>query len=342
MHTRLLIDSIMQQTTVLIGQLSTAAGIRAPLARVADQVFVDLAQELENQGVGRRVAADMFGMALRAYQKKLRRLTASQSSADRTLWRAVLEHIREHQRVRKADVLIRFSRDGEREVGAILADLVSSGLVYQTGRGVDALYRITSEVDLRHLAKADDPDALAPIAWSTVHDHPGMSERELAAKLGVDPASASRALALLLREGRLRRSAAEADAPLFAEDLLIEVGATQGWEVAVHDHFRAVANAIAGKVRSGSAQSQSQDVAGGATLSFDISAAHPHRAQVLALLADVRQRVNALWNEVEAHNLRNPLDDDTRERVFFYFGQYLEDRDESPAATVHLEENKDV
>ena len=132
-----------------------------------------------------------------------------------------------------------------------------------------------------------------------------------------------------MREGRLRRSAAEADAPLFAEDLLIEVGATQGWEVAVHDHFRAVANAIASKVRSGSAKSQSPDIAGGATLSFDISATHPQRTQVLALLADVRQRVNALWNEVEAHNLRNPLDDDTRERVFFYFGQYLENRDEN-------------
>lgn len=40
MHTRLLIDSILRQTTVLIGQLSTAAGIHvhAPLARVADQV----------------------------------------------------------------------------------------------------------------------------------------------------------------------------------------------------------------------------------------------------------------------------------------------------------------
>ena len=75
MHIKMLIDSIMQQTTVLIGQLSTAAGVRAPLARIADQVFVDLARELESQGVGRRVAADMFGMALRSYQKKLRRLT---------------------------------------------------------------------------------------------------------------------------------------------------------------------------------------------------------------------------------------------------------------------------
>jgi hypothetical protein len=38
----------------------------------------------------------------------------------------VLEHIRQHQRVRKGELLARFGRDGEREVGAILADLVSA------------------------------------------------------------------------------------------------------------------------------------------------------------------------------------------------------------------------
>jgi hypothetical protein len=62
MDSRLLIDSIVRQTTVLLAQLSTAAGLRAPLANVADQVFVQLAKEIESQGVGRKVAADMFGL----------------------------------------------------------------------------------------------------------------------------------------------------------------------------------------------------------------------------------------------------------------------------------------
>ena len=84
MNVKLLIDGIMQQTTVLIGQLSTAAGVRAPLARVAEQVFLDLARTLEAQGVGRRVAADMFGLALRSYQKKVRRLTEGVSAPEQT------------------------------------------------------------------------------------------------------------------------------------------------------------------------------------------------------------------------------------------------------------------
>jgi hypothetical protein len=322
MHIKMLIDSIMQQTTVLIGQLSTAAGVRAPLARIADQVFVDLAQELESQGVGRRVAADMFGMALRSYQKKLRRLTESQSTADRTLWRSVLEHIRREQRVRKADLLQRFARDGEREVGSILTDLVNSGLVYQTGRGLDALYRVTSDVDLKHLAGSDEPESIAPVVWSSIYDRQGTSEAELCRVLGLEPSAVSKAVQSLVDEGRVRRDGAS----LFAEDLIVPVGAQQGWEVAVHDHFRAVANAIASKVRSRVVHSVSSDVVGGGTLSFDLSEAHPYRAQAQALLAEVRERVNALWNEVEAHNAKHPLPEAERERLFFYFGQYIEEQ----------------
>ena len=76
MNVRLLVDGIVRQTTILIAQLSTTAGVRAPLAHVADQVFLDLAREIEGQGVSRKVVADMFGLAIRSYQKKVRRLTA--------------------------------------------------------------------------------------------------------------------------------------------------------------------------------------------------------------------------------------------------------------------------
>src|SRR5262245_33808399 len=61
-NTHLLIDSIVQQTMVFIAQLATAGGVRAPLAHVADQVFLDLTRELQNQGVTKKVIADMFGM----------------------------------------------------------------------------------------------------------------------------------------------------------------------------------------------------------------------------------------------------------------------------------------
>jgi hypothetical protein len=102
MHPKLLIDAITRQTTVLIAQLSTSAGLRAPLAHVADQVFVELARELEAQGLGKKVVADMFGMALRGYQKKVQRLSLGVGSRDRsatghgpaTVYRVTTEHER--------------------------------------------------------------------------------------------------------------------------------------------------------------------------------------------------------------------------------------------------------
>ena len=62
MNVNLLIDAIVRQTMVLTAQLATQAGARAPLAHVANQVFLDLVGELTNQGLGRKVIADMFGV----------------------------------------------------------------------------------------------------------------------------------------------------------------------------------------------------------------------------------------------------------------------------------------
>jgi hypothetical protein len=66
MDSRRLIDAIVRQTTILIAQVSTTAGIRSPLARVADQVFLELSRELEGQGVTRKVAADRLCAAATA------------------------------------------------------------------------------------------------------------------------------------------------------------------------------------------------------------------------------------------------------------------------------------
>src|ERR1051325_6152286 len=143
MDVKLLIDAIVRQTTVLIAQLSTSAGIRAPLSHIADQVFLDLASEIEAQGVTRKVAADMFGLALRSYQKKMQRLTESATVRDRTLWEAILDLVEKEQPTRSR-LLARFEVDGEREVVAVLNDLVQSGLVYATGAGESTVYGVTS------------------------------------------------------------------------------------------------------------------------------------------------------------------------------------------------------
>jgi hypothetical protein len=312
---------------VLIGQLSTAAGVRAPLAKVADQVFLDLAKELDAQGVAQRVAADMFGLALRSYQKKVRRLTESASFPDRTLWEVILEFVRDKERVRRSDVLTRFRADGEREVGAVLNDLVGSGLIYQTGHGSESLYGITSEADLVYLVRANEAQSAIPVVWTTVHKSPGLSVKELLERLAADDAVVRAAVETLVAEGKLERAGQGDAAQLNAVDLVVPVGAELGWEVAVFDHFRAVVNAIAAKVRRGRGRSQGDDVVGGATLSFDVGPGHPFESRVERLLRDVREQVGALWNDVETYN-REQREAPRSKRIFFYFGQYVEESPE--------------
>lgn len=318
MDAKLLIDAIVRQTTVLIAQLSTSAGIRAPLAHVADQVFLDLASEIEAQGVGRKVVADMFGLALRSYQKKVQRLTESATVRERTLWEAVMQFLSDHGSASREEIFDRFKRDPEHDVAAVLADLVSQGLVYSTGKGRTAVYGPSSELDRGRIAGHARHESATGMVWVALYRRASTRE-ELIASLPFDPALVDEAIATLVAEGRVRRDGAK----LSAETFLVPVGSEQGWEAAVFDHFSVVANAIAAKVRRGP-RSVSTDVVGGATLTFEVGPGHPFEKEVYGLLAHVRRDVNDLWARVMQHNEKHPVDEDQKTKVAFYFGQNVE------------------
>src|SRR5690349_900607 len=270
MDTKLLIDAIVRQTTVLIAQLSTAAGIRAPLAHVADRVFLELAQEIERQGVGRKVVADMFGMALRTYQKRVQRLAESTSQRGRTLWEAVYEFLSEHEVVRRKQLETRFRHDSADNLAAVLNDLIASGLIYATGRGAAASYRALSPSERSSAEEAESLDALTDMAWLTVYRAHKLRFSELCAALRCSPEAGSHAVARLAAEGIVRRSGAAEDPDLEAQSFVIEVAAGRGWEAAVFDHFSTVAAAIAAKVRLGAATRHGEAI-GGATYTFDLN-----------------------------------------------------------------------
>ena len=323
MNSRLLIDAIVQQTTVLIAQLSTAAGIRAPLAHIADQVFLELAREIERQGVSRKVAADMFGLALRGYQKRVQRLSESASVRDRTLWEAIYDFVCDEERVTRKRIGERFGKDAPEHVAAVLNDLVSSGLIFATGRGRDALYRVVSASDRREANADEGLEGLANLALLAVYRRRARSLRELQGVLNAPEAALRAAIELLIGDGRLERSGPGDDDELRAGTVSIAVGAEHGWEAAVFDHFRAGATAIGNKVQRGP-RSHSGDVVGGATLSFDVHPDHPCEAEVYGLLSRMRGEVNEVWNRVVAFNRANPVPQERKTKVSFYFGQNVE------------------
>lgn len=333
MNLKLLIDGIVRQTTVLLAQLSTASGVRSPLAHVADQVFFELAREIEAQGVRRQVVADMFGLALRSYQKKMQRLTESASVRKRTLWEAVLSLVEQEQPTR-ARVLERFRHDGEREVAAVLADLVRTGLVFVTGNGDGALYGLTTQAMRERIEQQEDFDAVLNLAWMKVFRGEARSRRELTDSFPVDHTVVERAVAELLASGRLE----EVEGELRSSNFVLPLGTEQGWEAAVLDHFRAVANAIATKVRAGLTGAQASDRMGGSTFTFTVHPGHPHEAEVYELLRSVRLRAQALWDRVSAHNAASPPPPQHSTKVSFYVGQAIEAPEADAPAAVHENE----
>lgn len=318
MHLRLLIDGIVRQTTVLLAQISTSSGARSPLSHIADQVFFELAKEIEAQGVKRRVAADMFGMALRAYQKKTQRLVESASARERTLWQAVLELIEEGE-ITRGRIEARFKNDGQPEVAAVLKDLVRSGLVYCTGSGEHAVYGVTRQDVRERVQRRASLDSLSNVVWLMVFRGEADSRKVLGAALSVDASELHAAVEELIADGRL----SERDGVLRSSNVLIPFGTAQGGEAAVLDHFRAMAVMIAAKVRAGLSGAQADDRVGGSTFTFTVHPEHPLASEVYALLAQTRQATQALWDRVAAHNAAHPPDESRAERVVFYAGQLV-------------------
>jgi hypothetical protein len=280
-----------------------------------------LANEIEAQGVGRKVVADMFGMALRAYQKKVQRLTESASVRDKTLWEAVLEFVGQHAPVVRARVLERFERDGERETIAVLTDLVNSGLIYSSGRGAASLYGVTTASERERLTQEADAESLRGMLWGLVYRSPDIDSETMQQLVKCTPELFQTVMDQLVDEGRVNRVQEASQTRYRATHFLVPVGTELGWESAVLDHFQAVTRAIGTKLERGLLRSNSRDVLGGSTLRFQITSEHPYAERVLSTLGRVRAEIEELWQEVSRHNDAHPIALEERIDVCFYYGQ---------------------
>ena len=321
MNTPLLIDSIVRQVTILLAQLGTAGGLRAPMTQLANQVFLHLAEELEAQGVSRKVSADMFGMALRAYVRKVTRLREGHTTPGVTLWQAVLEFIREHGLVLRSRVLARFSRDPEPVLLSVLQDLCTSGLVFVLGSGSRVAYRAASEDELGELARSGQDEGLEELVWALVLHEGPLSEGKLARRVARSVAELASTLSALCADGRVER---RPDGLLVAQHLVIPLSAPSGWEAAVFDHFQAVVQTIVQRIERRVVDPAAP--VGGSTYRFDIWPGHPLEARVQSQLGEIRERLTTLRSEVSEHNQSAGLPAQYRQ-VALYVGQCQLDRE---------------
>lgn len=314
-NVNLLIDNIVRQTTLLVAQLATAAGGRTPLAHVAGQVFLDLVRELRAQGLGNKVIADMFGLSLRTYHDRVRRLSESATDRGVSLWQAVLEFVQKKGTVTRAAVLKRFHADDALSVRGVLKDLVETGLLFKSGRADTTTYRAVSAEELR-LASNDPNATLADWVWVAVHSQSGATAADLARQFGLEQEVAENALRTLVAEQRVTHD--PATGTYHAERCIIPFGAEHGWEAAVFDHFQAMVTAIVHKLERGESRALPDDAVGGSTYHFDLYPGHPQEGDVLALLGTVRSTAAKLRGEVESSEVGTQPG---RYRVVFYAGQ---------------------
>ena len=201
-----LIHAVVHQTTILIAQLATSGGWRAPLAQVANQVFLDLVSELERQGVSRKVSADMFGMGLRTYQRTIRRITESSTEQGRSLWEAVLAHIRERGMTTRAEIGKAFDGDDDSLLRSVLHDLCDSHLVFQSGQGTQAVYRAASDDELRALHALSFGEGFEELLWAIVYREGPLTCDELMQRTRVDRSVLEQALERPVGSGRIERT----------------------------------------------------------------------------------------------------------------------------------------
>jgi hypothetical protein len=319
---QILINSIVQQTVVLLAHVATFGGSRTPLVQVADRVFLNLTEELSNQGVTKNVIADMFGMALRTYHRKIRAVAESQTDAGRSIWEAVLDHIRQKGPVSARQIQMRFQYDEPAVVASVLNDLGNSGIVYRAGRGAGALFRVADQADFRDEDDQSRKEAYQYLVWLSVYRHGPIGIQDLSAGIRIDEDHCREALQALIEDGRVVEAQRDGAITYASSRFDVPVGASQGWEAAVLDHYQAVVSAICVKLRSGLSRSQQEDTVGGGTYTLEVWPGHPYEGEAFGMLGKVRQSVNGLRDRIDEYN-RTAHKPAAIDEVIFYLGQYV-------------------
>ncbi len=317
-----LIQAIVRQTTVLIAQLATSGGTRAPLAQVASQVFLDLVTELERQGVSRKVTADMFGLGLRTFQRKIRRITGSSTERGRSLWEAVLDYVQARGIATRTEILERFSGDDDSLVRSVLHDLRDSNLVFQSGQGAQAVYRVVSDDELGALRQRRTGEGLDELVWAMIYRQGPLTQSELMTLGHLAGPELERALERLVSSGRVERSGEGPAATYRAGTLTVLLGSPVGWEAAVFDHFQAMVKTIVCRLREDRAVPELADRIGGSTYTLDVWSGHPMEEEAVTTLARLRGQFSDLRRRIEEFNAEYGLHDQYTQ-VVLYFGQCL-------------------
>lgn len=296
MNTRLLTDRILAELATVVARLATLSGTRALVADLPDRFFFHLASALEAQGLSKKLVADMCGLALRSYQKRMQRLAESRSDLGRTLWEAVFAYLHERRIVTRSELERRFSRDDPQTLGSVLHDLVEGGLVFRAGSGAAAVYRAADEGELALTEhRGEGAEALV---WLTIYQvGPIGFDALLERHRALDVPALEAILESLVAAGRVGMTPGER--VYHCRQLVMQPGERSGAAAAVADHVHAVF-ATLDNALTWPADDPRKAWTGGSTYSFELAPGDPHESEVQTLLARLRAELGALRQRAEA------------------------------------------
>lgn len=265
----------------------------------ANQVFLDLVGALREQGLGSKVITDMFGMALRTYHQRVQRLGESCTERGQTLWEAVLDYLQKNGPVSRSEVLRRFVRDDEVVLKSLLKDMVGTGLVYRTGRGDHVRYHVAEPPSVNTASE----QVLADLICLTVHRTAPAKLGDVAVLLSLERERLRPLVDELVAQGRLKAVSTDGgEARYTSMGCVIPLGESQGWEVAVFDHYQAMVTAICTKLRAGRQRAAPSDKIGGSTFSYTVWEGHPHYEEATSFLLRFRREGVALREKIARYN----------------------------------------
>jgi hypothetical protein len=268
--------------------------------------------------VSRKVSADMFGMALRSYLRRIQGLTESSTERGRTLWEAVLDYLSQGEVRSRAQVLRRFSHDDHELVRGVLHDLTENGLVFSSGSGQDQVYRATTKAEQLQIGKLADAAGFAELLWAFIYREGPVTRAQLTELAASESARIDETLERLCAHGKVTLEAGR----YRAEKLEVLLANEAGWEAAVFDHYRALVQTICQRLTPSAAAASAHGRVGGSTFTLDVWEGHPHAEEAYGVLARFRAEHTALYERIEAHNAQHgrPAEYD---QVVIYGGQHV-------------------
>ncbi len=333
MDANLVINAIIRHTVVLIAHL--AVGPRKPLGHIADQVLLQLATELEDQGLSKAVIADMFGMTLRNYRRRFpaERDAAPGQQAQYLLRHQIFTHIETQKQATRDEIVDRFARGEPRKATSCLSDLVKMRLLSKTGTGGQTLYIPTPQ----SVRQDDDlTQALDQLVQVTIFRLTPRAEPTTAAILkehlsGLADDTLTASLQRLVGQGRVmvHDQMGQEEAAYSCDQCVLTMDEdAEGWEAAVLDHYQAAVTAMVTKLRRKMGDDDGpQDPVGGSTYTFGIWDGHPMEEEVLNFMDRVRAEASALRQRVRQSvkdaKADHQMPAQGQKRVVFYMGQMV-------------------